>query len=319
MMTIRRVTKRIKGGTQFLTRPLVRAVAAFSWSRRVLNAVYLVLTPSQRSIFHESFAKIFRNNHIQGRDGNWKVVFAGKNILMPLDSENFWLDWDTAVSIVGHDMEVKQTYEALIGSSSTRPNLFIDIGANYGTHSLLFLVHGIRTITFEPNSSCHDHFSKLCNVNHVTPTLEGVALGACIRYVELTYPERDTWLGSTNSEIVDKLSQPSELKTEKVEQKMLDDYFPQIEHNRPLIKIDTEGNELAVLEGATKTLQDVQPMIIFECWSSIERTKIFNFLEPRNYSIYHLPWSPRSKAESLTSDQFLASSSTNFIALPIAK
>ncbi|CAA9891487.1 conserved hypothetical protein [Candidatus Methylobacter favarea] len=76
---------------------------------------------------------------------------------MPLTSERFWLDWDTAVSITGHDIEIKQTYEALIGSSEP-PELFIDIGANYGTHSLLFLVHQIKTITFEPNASCHDFF-----------------------------------------------------------------------------------------------------------------------------------------------------------------
>src|SRR5437667_2890756 len=138
------VANRIKCGAQFLSRQSIRAIAASSWSRRVLNDVYLVLTPSQRALFYKSFAKLFRNNRTQGRDGTWKVAFASKNILMPLTSETFWLDWDTAVSIVGHDIEVKQTYESLIGLSSMKPDLFIDIGANYGTHSVLFLVHGIR-------------------------------------------------------------------------------------------------------------------------------------------------------------------------------
>jgi hypothetical protein len=171
-------------------------MAAFTWSRQGLNAAYLALTPCHRATFHEWFAKIFRNTSVQARDGNWTVVFAGKSILMPLVSESLWLDWDTAVSIVGHDIEIKQTYEALIGSSTTKPTLFIDIGANYGTHSLLFLVHGIKTMTFEPNSSCHGCFARLCELNHVTPTIEGVALGAYHGYVKLSYPKRDTWLGS---------------------------------------------------------------------------------------------------------------------------
>lgn len=319
MISIGKVADRVKRGAQFLSRPSVRVIAASTWSRRMLNAVYLALTPSQRALFHESFAKIFRNNRIQGRDGTWKVAFANKNILMPLASETFWLDWDTAVSIVGHDIEVKQTYESLLGLSSMKPDLFIDIGANYGTHSVLFLVHGIRTITFEPNSSCRDYFSKICGLNHLTPTLEGVALGAYNGHVELKYPKHETWNGSTNIEIANKLSLSAQLKVEKVEQKMLDDYFSEIEHHRTLIKIDTEGNELSVLEGATRTLQEVHPMVIFECWPGNQRTEIYDFLGSRNYSIHCLPWSSKSKAESLSSEQFCSSRSTNFIAVPISK
>ena len=40
------------------------------------------------------------------------------------------------VSIVGHDIEVKETYAALIASDH-RPTLFLDVGANYGLHSIL--------------------------------------------------------------------------------------------------------------------------------------------------------------------------------------
>ena len=316
MSVLRIVANRIKHGAQFLSRPSVRAIAASSWSRRVLNVVYLLLTPSQRALFHESFAKIFRNNHVQGRNGTWKVAFASKNILMPLTSETFWLDWDTAVSIVGHDIEVKQTYESLIGLSSMKPDLFIDIGANYGTHSVLFLMHGIRTITFEPNSSCRDYFSKICELNHLIPTLEPVALGACNGHVELKYPKHDTWLGSTNGEIASSLSLSSELKVEKVTQETLDDYFSEIEHHRTLIKIDTEGNELAVLEGATKILIVVRPLIIFECWPGKQRNKILTFLGSLNYSVYSLPWSPTSKSEPLSPEQFCSNVSANFIAVP---
>ncbi len=313
-----KISKRIINEASIIIRNSVRVIAAFSWSRWVLNAVYLKLTPSQRARFHREFAKIFRNNYIRGSDGKWKVVFANKSILMPLTSEKFWLEWDSAVSIVGHDIEVKQTYEALVASSSGKPELFIDIGANYGTHSLLFLIHDITTMTFEPNTSCHDYFCKICKLNHVTPKLEPVALGDREGHVELSYPKRDTWLGSTNTEVINKLSLSQELVTEKVEQKTIDGYFPKIGNNRTLIKIDTEGNELSVLRGAMKTLQECKPLIIFECRGDNERIVIFDFFNSQNYSIYHLPWNPTYKAARLTSNQFLASSSTNFIAVPVS-
>lgn len=308
----------MKSRAKLLVRNTFRSIASFPWSRRLLNAVYLKLTASQRAYFHQAFAKIFRSGNIQARGGTWKVSFANRRILMPLNSGTFWLDWDNAVSIVGHDIEVKQTYETLLGLASMKPELFIDIGANYGTHSLLFLAHGIRTITFEPNTSCHDYFKQICKLNHVTPTLEPVALGDGEDYVDFSYPQRDTWLGSTNSEIIKKLSQHEDLVSKKVEQKTLDNYSAKIAHKRTLIKIDTEGNELSVLKGATRILKEVKPLIIFECFGDNERTKLFGFLVSQNNSIYRLPWNPEDKAESLTASQFLASASTNFIAVPLS-
>lgn len=300
-----------------VARSLFRATAAFPFSRRLLNALYLKLSASQRALFHQRFAKAFRNGTVQGKDGRWKVIFARKEILMPLRSGGLWLDWDNAVSIVGHDIEVKETYQSLINSHSDRPELFIDIGANYGTHSLLFLVHDIETITFEPNKTCHEVFRRMCALNHVSPNLKPVALGERLGHVEFSYPRQDTWLGSTNPQVIDKLSGSKDLVSEQVEQKMLDDFLAEIGNKRALIKIDTEGNELSVLNGAKNTLEKARPRIIFECWGEDEKTGIFNLLSPLNYSIHALPWSPRHHAEPLGEQEFMASSSTNFIAIPV--
>ena len=282
----------------------------------MLNALYLKLSHSQRAYFQRRFSKAFRNGADHGRDGYWEVVFGDKRILMPLRRGNFWLDWDNAVSIVGHDIEVKQTYEALIASPLERPELFIDVGANYGTHSLLFLVHGIEAITFEPNSSCHDLFRMICELNGVHPRLEALALGDQTGYVEFSYPERDTWLGSTEPEVVDRLKRSEILVTERVEQRILDEFLSSIGNKRTLIKIDTEGNELSVLKGAEKVLDETRPRIIFECFSEGEKSRIFDHFAGVSYSVYSLPWSPNARSDALGKEQFIAGSATNFIALP---
>jgi hypothetical protein len=136
------INKSLKSGAKFIIRNSVKLLAAFPWPRRVLNMVYIKLTPYQRIIIHDECARLFRNSKIRGSSGSWHIVFANKIIQMPLSAARFWLDWDLAVSIVGHDLEIKEEYEILINSTE-RPELFIDIGANYGTHSLLFLVHHI--------------------------------------------------------------------------------------------------------------------------------------------------------------------------------
>jgi len=125
-------------------------------------------------------------------------------------------------------------------------------------------------------------------------------------------------LGSTVAEVIENITSNHELLKVAVEQKRLDDYFTQIiEHKQILIKIDTEGNELAVLRGATTILQEIKPIIIFECNNSSRRIKLFNFFETQNYKIYNIPWNPIRKSQPLGYNQFIDSSSTNFIAIAI--
>lgn len=306
---------RFINGLRFIRNYIVSWIVAIPWSRRLLNAWYMRLTPPQRNAFHKDFAKIFRDTSARGSDGYWEVRFAGKAIRIPLRAGEYWLDWDTAVTIIGQDIDIRETYAALIDSPE-RPDLFIDIGANYGTHSLLFLVQGIETISFEPNSACRDYFRQLAEANQVMPRIELVALGEEHGAVTLSYPQRDTWLGSISAGVATNLSSTQELITEEVELETLDDYLAEIGSKRSLIKIDTEGNELAVLKGATKTLRNSRPIIVFECWQDYQRTELFAFLDANGYQICRLPWSPASDAQPLTESGFLASSSTNFIAVP---
>lgn len=301
---------------QILVKPLV----IWNFTRTILNGFYLQLNTQQTSCFYQWFSKIYRDTHFRVNEGIWKVNFGEQTIFMPLTSDSLWLDWDQAISIVGHDIDVKQTYEAILTSELSKPDLFVDIGANYGTHSLLFLIKGIKTITFEPNHLCYFYYKNLCKYNDVAPTLEKVALGEENGYVDLAYPKKDTWNGSINIDIIQGLVNESpdskDIIVEKVIQKRLDDYLSRIIGNKVLIKIDTEGYELSVLKGSTKTLQEVKPMIIFECiHTSNSRSKLSDFFSYQNYLIYKSPWNPVEPGEPLTSDKFSQDLSTNFIAV----
>jgi FkbM family methyltransferase len=297
---------------------LVRRMVTFSWSRKALNAAYARLTPSQKSQFHLAYSRLFRTREVRGVNGFWEVSFLGKKILMPLTDGRLWLDWDTAVSIVAHDLEIKETYAAIIDSPE-RPSLFVDIGANYGTHSLLFLSHGIKTLTFEPNSSCHAYFKGLCALNGVQPDLEPVALGATEGHIDLSYPERDTWSGSTDSEVVGNLAKSEKLITERVSLRTLDDYVNRISGEKVVIKIDTEGNELNVLRGASKTLNIARPKVLFESVRRSDRPALFDLFSSLQYDLHLLPWTPGQAGPLLLREPFMTCTGTNFIAVPGTK
>lgn len=310
------MTKSGRQGAKLVVHSTLRSVVAMPWSRKLLNALYTRMSPRRRAAFSRRVAKIFRDRPNSLREGQWRVEFAGKPIVMPLTSQRLWLDWDSAVSILGHDAEVKETYEAFITSPTHRPDLFIDIGANYGTHSLLFLVHGIDTLTFEPNRSCHDYFLEICRLNNVTPTLHHLALGERAGTIELTYPEHDTWLGSTNAEVTKQFDASQKLITETVKVAKLDDFTVEATGKRVLIKIDTEGNELTVLRGAERTLSDVGPTILFECWHDKTRKDLFASFSSHGYVLFHLPWGPDGKSTPLSAQEFQTSDLLNFVAVP---
>lgn len=248
-------------------------------------------------------------------EASWTLAFDRRKVSIPLNSASLWLDWDIALSIAGHDQEVKKTYQFFLKSEQP-PEVFLDIGANYGTHSLLFLVSGIRTISFEPNVHCHQYFRDLCAHNGVSANLETVALGNLSGSLVLRYPEGETWLGSTSSYQSVHGEQSRGFVEHEVQQRKLDDYLAEMVNRRVLIKIDTEGNELAVLEGAVETIRLAKPYILFEALDRDSRVKLSDFFERVGYRVFALPWSKNDGSMSLESEGFFSSTATNFIASP---
>jgi FkbM family methyltransferase len=283
-------------------------------SLTMMNRIYVRLSYRQKSVIHEHFARIFRGANGGTPSGDWMVRFLGRRLSLPMRREETWLDWDTALSILGHDVEVKETYQNLI--SEHRPDVFLDIGANYGTHSLLFLIHGVQTITFEPNSTCHRYFSEACALNGLKGQIEKVALGDIGGRVTLKYPKEETWLGATDADTQARIGKERQLVAEDVEQRQLDSYLATLAGRRVLIKIDTEGNEYKVLLGAKQILLECRPLVIFEDTYTTSRGPLFELFSASKYEICELPWSPRAYSEPLSGDEFVSKRSTNFIAVP---
>jgi FkbM family methyltransferase len=198
--------------------------------------------------------------------------------------------------------------------SHLRPELFIDVGGNYGTHSLLFLASAVETITVEPNPECREYFMRLCGANGLVPKIEPYAAGASAGEVSLAFPEGETWLGSVNAAVSDSFLPSSKVVTLRVPQRPLDDLKDRVRGRRTLIKIDAEGSELAILLGADSILRDFSPMVIFESWQDETRAAIFDELYSRGYEIRALPFDPALEGSAPPPSQVAMTAATNFIA-----
>ena len=295
-------------------RASMKAAIARPALRRTVNAVYAALPWSEVGIFHDWFWDVFRGRDDAFAGGSWLVRFCGKRIRVPLRRESIGLDWAIATALLGHDVDVKQTYASLI-TGRRRPGLFVDVGSNFGTHSILFAANNIATLSLDPNGACNEYHRGLCAANGLTARIETLAVGERSVLVDFSFPPDEPWLGSTDEAIVKGLKDAHAVETSRVQQRTIDDWLPEFGDRGVLLKIDTEGNENRVLLGARQTLEKKSPPVIFECWPGARRREIYDLFAEFGYQIATLPWDGRTTARAISLAEFDAQRSINFVAI----
>ena len=306
------LVRRARGNLSGAAKGLIRSMAARPFSRGILNLVYGTLSSDRQAWVHGRFSKIFRGYDGAFAEGKWRLTFCEKPIWIPLRRQFAWLDWDTAVSVLGNDAEIKRTYATLI-QLERPPRLVLDIGANRGTHSIIFLIHGIGTVPFEPNPVCHPFFQLMCEMNGVRVGIEPLALGNSEGVVDLWYPEGDEWNGTTDTSVKEQLG--GALTKTAVRQSTVDCYVRAHGLWPDVLKIDTEGTELQVLQGAAGTLATCRPVTLFESFRTSVRAAVFSFFDQHKYAVTQLPLL-ESTPRVLTGEQFGDAMGTNFAGVP---
>jgi FkbM family methyltransferase len=248
-------------------------------------------------------------------EGRWRVDFAGRSVWLPLHRE-FHLAWAAATGFHGYDTEVHTLYEALVLGSHP-PRVFFDVGANYGLHSLKLLAHGVRVVSFEPNTACHDVFLESCLLNGLRPDVRAVAAGGAAGRAMLAVPDGRTYLGTIAADVIEGWGDAVDVTTHEVERVTLDAVTATEGLVPDLVKIDTEGSELDVLQGADAVLQEARPLIVLESWrASAQRAVLFQLLAAYRYRLHALRVGA-GPSPTLGASEFLASPATNFVARPI--
>ncbi|MGH7311904.1 MAG: FkbM family methyltransferase [Candidatus Rokuibacteriota bacterium] len=247
-------------------------------------------------------------------DTTWWVDFAGRLIALPL-RQDFRLAWTAALGFHGYDAELHVLYEALV-RSPRRPRVVFDVGANYGLHALRFLAVGARAVAFEPNPACHQYFRECCALNGLAAEIHAVAVAEARGSARLMVPGDATYLGTIVPAVGERWAGRPDVTTMTVPQVTLDDVVEEHGEGPDLVKIDTEGSELAVLQGAVRVLQRRRPLVVFESWPSTgDRAALFDLLDRAGYGIQAVGWPLRDEAE-MAEAAFVASRANNFLARP---
>jgi FkbM family methyltransferase len=247
-------------------------------------------------------------------DTTWWVGFAGRLIALPM-RRDFRLSWAAALGFHGYDAELHVLYEALVRSPRP-PHLFFDVGANYGLHALRFLTVGARAVAFEPNPACHDYFRQCCALNGVAAEIHAVAVAQARGSARLVVPDDATYLRTVGPAVGERWATRSDVTTMTVPQVTLDEVVEEVGDGPDLVKIDTEGSELVVLQGALGVLERHRPLVVFESWPSTgDRSALFELLDRAGYGLQPVGW-PFREEPDLGAAAFLGSRANNFLARP---
>lgn len=128
-----------------------------------------------------------------------------------------------------------------------KDDLFIDVGANVGHYSLLAAgICEAEVVAFEPIPTTFSKLKRNINLNN---------LSAKIKILNIGVGEENSFLFfTTNRTVMNSVAIESDTETVKVEVRKLDD---ELKQKDPIfLKIDVEGFEYFVLNGATEILKN---------------------------------------------------------------
>ncbi len=169
-----------------------------------------------------------------------------------------------------------------------------DVGANFGFLSLVWaqtISQNGKVYSFEPHPNIFKTIEKSIALNSLNAKIipTHVAVGKQKGTIEIS-------LASTTSNTKKGEVGAAQLKSKAViEMITLDDYF--IDFKRlDFIKIDVDGIELDILEGAEKILNRLQPIVVVETNKNI---KLYDFFNSRNYTILNMELKPFDVNEKL--------------------
>lgn len=139
-------------------------------------------------------------------------------------------------------------------------DVFVDVGANVGIYSLLAAgLDGVRVLALEPSSEAFDHLTENIDLNNATSVVAiRAAAGRSVGTLALTRGQ------DTRNRVVDTRSFDG--ATEVVDAVVLDEVVRARGRlsDVALVKIDVEGNEPEVLDGASDLLAATGPALILE-------------------------------------------------------
>ena len=223
---------------------------------------------------------------------------------LPPHRFRMWLHWQgsLAYALGLYEPEAMQSIRRLVKVG----DCCIDVGANLGYYTIS-LANWVGpsgfVVAFEPFPGNFAILEKNVHLNRLQNVrLEPSALSDCKGSLQLIYGVEEQFSATPS---VGGYAVEGDRVSIKVPTLQLDDYVAELGRAPDFIKIDVEGAELAVLEGARRTLAAVRPILLVEIhgWGTDESEKILHVLSELHYDTHVVGKKGRERVVLCTSRQ----------------
>lgn len=228
----------------------------------------------------------------------FKSSFLGREIILSEKCNSIW--GATRGGQIYEEPLINEFYKKIIFNKDEIN--FLDIGANTGGFIFLPLLNeSIKCFAFEPNPAAYTALTENIELNNLKNNVETFNMGMWKEPSEL---ELKIPVDTTDSGLATMGNDPSrfiydnktgEFTTHKVNCTTIDTFFEQKKLDSiDIIKIDTEGAELAILIGGQKTLKEFKPLVVLEydnkntAQFGYEREEILKLLQTYGYTKFQL-------------------------------
>ena len=173
-----------------------------------------------------------------------------------------------------------------------KPNhIVIDVGSHMGYHTVNFGFNSQHVFAFEPQRHLYNQTLGNVFLNGLDEkiTCYNVGLGKSNKKSSMENVEKHNtlnWEGNDGIELINYGGRcvDDNLSDENITIKTLDSF--NLSPN--FIKIDVEGYELKVFQGAKKTIQKFLPILFFECYIKHQQ-EVFKLINNMGYEIIKVP------------------------------
>lgn len=245
--------------------------------------------------------------------GRWQVrLLSGERI--NIADRGSRLRVELACSYDVHEPEVKRAITRLF--DVTGRSRMLDIGASMGGMSLDALARGYESLLVEADPEVATELSGLiADLGFHRGTVLNVAIADRAGKLQL-HRSRSTYLNSLSREHVPEQQRAGSVS---VDATTVDEVLATRgwdPGSLAVIKIDVEGAELAVLEGARRSLESGSVPLVIECFQGPMRESLWNWSAARGYGIVPLRIEGDRWQALASCAEFAAEPGINFLILP---
>lgn len=211
-----------------------------------------------------------------------RILKKGVSLKLPTGLTYFAPTWDpSATEVYVTNADADWGSESVLQQVLSKEGTFIDVGAHTGYYSLYMLPCVSWVYAFEPDSQSYNVLKQYSHLHtnlltfqkalsNQSGTMEIQTQGAGYSFIKDTAPST---FQQNNSE-------PSFIEVIKIDD-FINDYKSQVTG----IKIDVDGSDLDVLEGAIQTIKKFQPVVLTEL-NSGETNRLFTICTEIHYEVY---------------------------------